>query len=150
MDRIGKPELSVIPSSRYPVIRSACHPIGLLAGSGRFPILFAEKARLLGLSVVCVGIRHEAAPELSQLVDRFYWAGIGRLGRMIRCFRREGVRSAVMAGKIQKTRIHSPWRWLRYWPDWRAIRFWYLSGRTDNKDDTLLKAVIDEFAHDGI
>jgi DUF1009 family protein len=124
--------------------------VGLLAGSGRFPVIFAEKARRLGLSVVCVGIRHEATPELAELVDRFYWAGIGRLGRMIRCFRREGVCSAVMAGKIQKTRIHLPWRWLRYWPDWRAIRFWYLSGRTDNKDDTLLKAVIDEFAQDGI
>jgi DUF1009 family protein len=124
--------------------------VGLLAGSGRFPVFFAEKARRLGLSVVCVGIRHEATPELAQLVDRFYWAGIGRLGRMIKCFRKEGVRRAVMAGKIQKTRIHSAWRWLRYWPDWRAVRFWYLSGRIDNKDDTLLKAVIDEFAQDGI
>ena len=39
--------------------------VGLLAGSGRFPILFAEKARSVGLPVVCVGIRHEAAPELA-------------------------------------------------------------------------------------
>src|SRR5260370_366559 len=126
------------------------HRLGLLAGSGRFPIIFAGKARQLGIPVVCVGIRHEAAPELAGLVDRFYWSGVARLGRMIRCFRREGVRRAVMAGKIQKTRIHAPWRFLRYWPDWRTIRFWYWSRRSDNKDDTLLRGVIDEFAADGI
>src|SRR4051794_26427735 len=66
--------------------------IGLLAGSGRFPILFAEKARAIGLEVVCVGIRHEASPALEGLVQRFYWAGIARLGRMIRCFKRENVK----------------------------------------------------------
>src|ERR1051326_4777454 len=85
-------------------------PVGLLAGSGRFPILFAEKARQLGIPVVCVGIRHEASPELAQRVTRFYWAGVARLGRMIRCLKRENVRQVVMAGKIQKTRMFTPWQ----------------------------------------
>src|SRR5438132_12452517 len=77
-------------------------PIGLLAGAGRFPLAFAEKARRLGRRVVCVGLRHEAPPELSELVYRFYWSGLGRLGRMIHCFKREGVRDLVMAGKVHK------------------------------------------------
>ncbi len=125
-------------------------PIGLLAGSGRFPILFAEKARQLGLSVVCVGIRHEATPDLAGLVDRFHWAGIARLGRMIRLFRRERVQSVVMAGKIGKVAMHAPWRLLRYLPDWRALRFWYTRRRPDNRDDSLLLGVIKEFAADGL
>jgi DUF1009 family protein len=125
-------------------------PIGLLAGSGRFPIVFAEKARALGLPVVCVGIRHEAAPDLADRVARFYWSGVARLGRMIRCFRREGVRRIVMAGKIHKTAMHTPWRILRLWPDWRMVRFWLKRPRRDNKDDTLLLALIDEFAADGL
>src|SRR2546427_534371 len=87
-------------------------PIGLLAGSGRFPILFAEKARQLGLPVVCVGIREEAPQELAPLVERFYWAGLTRLGRMIRCFRREGVEKIVMAGKIHKVKMNTPFRLL--------------------------------------
>src|SRR5438105_1619867 len=73
-------------------------PIGLLAGSGRFPLHFARKARSLDLPVVCVGIRHEASPDLAGLVRRFYWTGIGRMGWTIRCFKREGVRQIVMAG----------------------------------------------------
>src|ERR1043166_1931756 len=125
-------------------------PVGLLAGSGRFPILFAEKARQLGIPVVCVGLRHEASPELRELAARFYWCGIARLGRMIRCFRRENVRHVVMAGKVQKTRMFAPLRWLRMIPDWRMLRFWFRYHRRDNRDDTLLLGVIDEFAADGI
>ena len=63
-----------------------------------------------------VGIRHEAAPELGGLVKRFYWAGVARLGRMIRCFKREKVEQIVMAGKIRKTVMHTPWRILSLLP----------------------------------
>ena len=94
--------------------------VGLLAGSGRFPFAFAEKARKVGLPVVCVGISYEAAPELAQIVDRFYWAGIAKIGRVIRCFRREGVTQVVMAGKVQKTRLYDPFRIFRLLPDWRT------------------------------
>ena len=125
-------------------------PIGLLAGSGRFPILFAEKARRLGRPVVCVGILDEAPAELLPLVDRFYWAGMAKLGRMIRCFKREGVEQIVMAGKLHKVKMNVSFRLLRYLPDWRTIRAYFLTRRKDNKDDTLLLAVIAEFAKDGM
>jgi UDP-2,3-diacylglucosamine hydrolase len=125
-------------------------PVGLLAGSGRLPIVFAEKARQLGVPVVCVGVRHEAQPELIPLVDRFFWTGVARMGHMIRCFQRTGVTRVVMAGKIQKTRMHVPWRWLRLWPDWRTLRFWFRYARRDNKDDTLLLGLIHEFATEGL
>lgn len=130
---------------------SSEEPIGLLAGSGRFPITFAEKARSLGRRVVCVGLKHEAAPELAGMVDRFFWAGVTRLGRVIRCFRRAGVRRLVMAGKVHKaTYLYNPWRLFSLLPDWRAFRVWYGKNRRDNRDDTLLLMVIDEFKKDGL
>ena len=49
--------------------RADAEPIGLLAGSGRFPILFAEAAQRQGLQVACVGIRYEAPEELRDLCD---------------------------------------------------------------------------------
>ena len=99
-------------------------PIGLLAGWGRFPMLFADKARSLGQPVVCVGIRGEADPALATKVDTFYWAGVARLGRMIRCFKREGVTRLVMAGKVHKIRMHQPWPLLRLLcPIERSLRF---------------------------
>jgi DUF1009 family protein len=122
----------------------------LLAGSGRFPIAFARKARSVGIPVVCVGVRHEASPELAGLVERFYWSGVARIGRMIRCFKRERVERLVMAGKITKAVIYSPFRWLSLFPDWRTVSFWYRRRRPDNRDDTLLLGLIDEFAQEGL
>jgi DUF1009 family protein len=126
-------------------------PIGLLAGSGRFPVVFAQKAKSLGIPVVCVGVRHEAAAELVGLVHRFYWAGVAKLGRMIRCFRHEKVEQVVMAGKIHKASfMHRPWRVLSLVPDLRMIKFWYGRVSRDKRDDTILLGLIDEFAHDHI
>jgi DUF1009 family protein len=122
----------------------------MLAGSGRFPICFAQKAHALGIPVVCVGIKQEASPELADLVPRFYWSGISRLGRMIRCFKRERVERIVMAGKVTKSVMHTHWRMLAFVPDWRTLRFWYFAKRKDNKDDSLLLGVIEEFARDGL
>ncbi len=60
---------------------SVAQPIGLLAGSGRFPILFAEAARRQGLPVACVGIKYEVPDELRGLCDSFHVVGIAKLGR---------------------------------------------------------------------
>ncbi|HEY7328730.1 MAG TPA: UDP-2,3-diacylglucosamine diphosphatase LpxI [Gemmataceae bacterium] len=126
-------------------------PIGLLAGWGRFPIAFAQKAKSLGLPVVCVGIRGEASSELIPLVERFHWTRPTQLGRMIRSFKREGVEQIVMAGKVHKADLlHRPWKLLTLLPDWRTLCWWYFRKRRDNRDDTLLLSMIDEFARDGL
>jgi UDP-2,3-diacylglucosamine hydrolase len=126
-------------------------PVGLLAGSGRFPIVFAEKARRVGLPVACVGIRGEADPVLANLCEPFYWCGPARLGRMIRLFKGAGVERLVMAGKLSKANIiHKPWKVLTLLPDWRTVAMWYYHKRPDNRDDTLLLTVIEEFARDGL
>jgi DUF1009 family protein len=125
-------------------------PIGLLAGSGRFPILFAEAARRQGLRVACVGIRYEAPEELRELCESFEYYGVARLGGFIRAFRRRGVRRIVMAGKITKNVMYTPWRVVQLCPDLRTIRWWYDRNRADNRDDSLLLGVIAEFERDGM
>jgi DUF1009 family protein len=125
-------------------------PIGLLAGSGRFPIVFAEKAREVGLRVICVGIKYEAPPELERLVDRFYWAGLTKLGRMIRCFKQQGVERIVMAGKVTKAVMYNPWRVLQLWPDFRGAYVWFFRHPKNFKDDTVILSIIDEFRRDGM
>jgi DUF1009 family protein len=124
--------------------------IGLLAGSGRFPILFAEAARRQGLRVACVGIRYEAPEELKALCDEYQTVGVAKLGRMIRTFKRLGVARVVMAGKVTKSVMYSPWRIVQLWPDWRMFQMWYRRGKKDNRDDSILLAVIAEFERDGI
>jgi DUF1009 family protein len=125
-------------------------PIGLLAGSGRFPILFADAARRQGIAIACVGIQYEAPEELRSLCDSFQVVGIAKLGRMIRAFRRQGVERIVMAGKVTKSVIYTPWRILHLWPDLRTLQWWYRRERADNRDDSLLLSVIAEFERDGM
>jgi UDP-2,3-diacylglucosamine hydrolase len=130
---------------------SPCHPpVGLVAGAGRLPVYFAEKARSVGLPVVCLGIRHMADPVLRQVATRFEWTGVAQLGRVIRTFQRERVARFVMAGKVLKTVMFQPWRWLTLLPDWRMLRGWYRFPRRDNRDDAINLWIIAEFARDGI
>jgi DUF1009 family protein len=125
-------------------------PVGLLAGWGRFPLAFASKAREMGLKVVCVGLSGEADKALADLSWRFHWCGPLRITRMIRLFKRHGVRQLVMAGKVHKANLlYKPWRLLSLLFDWRLLRSWR-APRSDNKDDTLLRGLIAEFARDGL
>ena len=122
--------------------------IGLLAGGGDFPIIFAKSIQQRGYEVTCIGIREEASLELKQFCTEFHWAGISKIGRMIRLFHRSGISHIVMAGKLTKGRIFAPRRLLHFLPDWRPLHLWYTYLKQDKKDDTLLLAVIQEFARD--
>ena len=50
--------------------------IGLIAGNGRFPIIFSDNARKLGHHVSAVAFEGETEPELERHVDRIHWVKI--------------------------------------------------------------------------
>ncbi|MGD9647324.1 MAG: LpxI family protein, partial [Pirellulales bacterium] len=92
-------------------------------------------------------------PALAEVCHEFRWVGLAKLGAAIRYFPRHRVPRVMMAGKIFKTRLFTRWVWLKHLPDWRTIRCFYpsfLQTRRDRKDDTLLLALINEFARDQI
>ena len=124
--------------------------IGLLAGWGRFPVIFAEAARRQGYAVYGMGILGMASSELPERCRHFRWTALARLGRAIRYFKRHRVDRVIMAGKVEKRELFKPLRMLRLVPDWRTLHMWYRYCRENKKDDTLLLAVIREFERDGI
>jgi DUF1009 family protein len=136
--------------TRATELRDGRQRVGLLAGSGRFPVAFARAAQLQGHSVVCVGIQGMVSQELAEICDRFSTITLGRLGKAIRLLKKAQVRRAVMAGKIEKKLIFNKFRWLRYLPDWRTLHMLLHYARENKKDDTLLLAVIREFERDQI
>jgi DUF1009 family protein len=98
-------------------------------------------------------VRDHADPQLAELCDDFQWSGLARFGQAIRYFQRHGVSDAMMVGKIHKVVIFQPWRWLRHLPDLRTLRMLaphFFTRRKDCRDDSLLTAVVDEFAKEGI
>ncbi|MBX7106357.1 MAG: UDP-2,3-diacylglucosamine diphosphatase LpxI [Gemmataceae bacterium] len=123
--------------------------VGLIAGWGRFPVLFAEKARRMGHRVCCVGLKGLASDELPGACDEYHSVGIAKWGRIVRTLRRSGVRDIVMAGKIHKTELLRPGRIWDLVPDFGALKFWYGARRRDNRDDSLLLGVISEIERRG-
>lgn len=96
-----------------------------------------------------IAIRGLADPALRQVADRFRWSGIVRLGQWIRTLRRWNDRRAILAGSVTKSEMYGRFRLLRYWPDWTSIRLWFFTV-PDKRNDTVLRAVADELANNGI
>lgn len=117
--------------------------IGLIAGNGRFPLIFAETAKAQGVRVVAAAHRGETDEAIERLVDAVTWVRIGELGKMIRAFRDAGVKRAVMAGGLSKAGVFRGGR-----PDLRGAMF--LARMRSFRDDALLRGIAAEFESDGI
>ncbi len=127
--------------------------IGLLAGWGRLPLCVAEALRRQGCEVYCLGTIGHADPALAEVCHDFHWLGLAKFGSAIRYFHRHDVTEIMMAGKIFKVRLFQRWSWVRHLPDLRTIRmflphFW--TRKKDCRDDSLLGAIVEEFAAEGI
>ena len=117
--------------------------IGLIAGNGRFPIIFADNARKLGYHVSAVAHEGETEPELAGHVDRIHWIKIGQLNKLIKAFKEDGVHQAVMLGGIKKTHMFTTVR-----PDFRTLA---LATRVALwKDDDILREIAKELEREGI
>ncbi len=125
-------------------------PVGLIAGSGRLPFMVASAVRKTQRPLVVVGLRGFANPRLADQADDFVWGGLTRLGGWIRALRRRGVREAVMIGGVRKKAIYSPLRLVRYIPDLRTARLWYVKVRKDKRDNAVLLAAAEELQSEGI
>ena len=126
-----------------PIANYTKQRIGLIAGSGRFPIIFAENVRRLGYSVSAIAHIGETAPELEECVDRIHWIRIGQFSKALNALKGDGIRQTVMLGGIKKTHVFTTVR-----PDLRALA---LFSRLRNwKDDGILRAVAGELEREGI
>ena len=118
--------------------------VGLIAGKGRFPILFAQQARARGYRVVTCGIEKEAEPLMAQISDQFEWVKIGELKKLVKIFRAAGVHEVVMAGKVEKVRLLQE----NVRPDLDMLGV--LMKLKDHKDDSLLGGIAAYLHHQGI
>jgi DUF1009 family protein len=145
----------LFPFTPHSVLRTPHSPrVGLVAGWGRFPVVVAQSLKQQGCQVHCVGLRGHADPALATICDSFLWGGPARIGSFIRFFRRHGVSRATLAGKVFKHKLlFGPWGWLPLVPDLKTIRMFFplfILGKKNRSDDTLLSAVVEQFARDGI
>ncbi len=117
--------------------------IGIIAGGGQFPFLFAKAAREQGRQVYIAAHKGESSPELEAVADSICWVKLGQLGKIIKFFRDAGVREAVLLGAITKTRIFKD-----IWPDLKGLSLW--NRINIRQDDQILRAVAEALQEEGI
>lgn len=118
-------------------------PIGLVAGSGAFPLQFAERAKQIGLKVIAVAHRGETDKSIERLVPECSWVRLGELGKIIEQLKSRGVTQAVFAGGIRRVTTFG-----RMSLDSTARGMLpKLKGLTD---DLLLRGIAQEFEQAGI
>jgi UDP-2,3-diacylglucosamine hydrolase len=117
--------------------------IGLIAGSGQFPILFAKAARERGWQIYAAAYQHEADPALEEYAESLEWLYLGQLNRLIKFFHRHQVTQAVMMGAVRKTRMFTNVR-----PDVKALAMF--SKLRHTHDDALLREFANLLEKEGI
>ena len=117
--------------------------LGLIAGNGQFPLLFAEAARAAGVEIIAVAHAGETPAEITALLPEVTWVRVGELGKIITTFQQAGVTQAVMAGGIYKAGAMTDIQ-----PDARGLAF--ISKLPNLKDDVILRGVAQELEDEGI
>ena len=117
--------------------------IGLIAGSGKFPIIFSKAAKSKGFLVYAIAHNNETDPVLQDYVDSIEWVHLGQIKRIIKFFKKNSVSQAVMMGAITKTRMFSDVR-----PDTKALSL--VAGMRHTHDDGLLRGFVGVLEKEGI
>jgi DUF1009 family protein len=81
--------------------------IGIIAGSGGFPLEALEEAKRLGYNCVVAGLRGEAVADLEVKAPVFEWFEIGEIQKLVSFFQKQEVREVVMIGKVDPRAIYT-------------------------------------------
>ena len=79
--------------------------IGLVAGEGKAPIVFAKAAKKKGDEVVAFGVRGLTSEELETLVDKMHWIEWGQLQKAFFLLMMERIKKIILLGKVRKPLI---------------------------------------------
>jgi len=82
--------------------------LGIIAGSGVYPLLLADAARVAGVKkIVVAAFTGETSPDIGNRSDEIQWLRVGQLGKMLNFFRAAKVGHAIMAGQIAPGNLFS-------------------------------------------
>ena len=113
--------------------------LGIIAGNGVYPRLLADSARKAGVKkIIAAAFTGETDAALAQHVDLLDWMPVGQLSRLLKFFRDQKVRHAIMAGQIAPKNLFD----LR--PDWKALLL--LGGLKQRNAESIFAAIADELA----
>ena len=117
--------------------------LGIIAGSGVYPLLLADAARVAGVKRIAVAaFKNETAADMANRADEIEWLRVGQLGRLLSFFREKKVHHAIMAGQIAPGNLFS----LR--PDFKAM--FLLARLKERNAESIFSAIGDQLAENGV
>ncbi|HCJ66837.1 MAG TPA: DUF1009 domain-containing protein [Elusimicrobia bacterium] len=116
--------------------------IGLIAGEGKLPLLFAQKVKNK-CEISAIGFKGITDPRLTKVVDSIHWAELDRWEEIAHFLQKENVKKVVLLGAIKHSYIFNPWQF-----DQKTKELW--NNLKDKKATTLIKAATKILAGKGI
>lgn len=118
--------------------------IGIIAGRGNFPLLFAQEAKGAGYWIMAIGIRDTTRRSLRKYVDKLSWIRVTEFGRIVSIFKEENIQKVAMAGQINPYFLFNPHIMSR--PDVQH----FFSRIEDRRADTIFKAFVSRLQDAGL
>ncbi len=116
--------------------------IGLIAGAGQLPIVFAKTAKEKGNEVYILAIHGITDEQISQY-GKIKWVNFGKLQEVLDYLKENGITDLVMLGKIEHKLLLESISEL----DTRALMF--LSKLPDQRAESILGGLIKELEEEG-
>lgn len=83
-------------------------PIGLIAGKGDFPVLFAKAAFSMKRPLIVFGVEGYTDRRVEEFAAESYYVDLGSLEKLVENIKRSGIKEAVLAGGVPKKEIYNP------------------------------------------
>jgi len=118
--------------------------LGLIAGNGKFPLLFAQKARSQDYKVIAACIKGDTSFFLKFLADQCAWFKVGELKKLFTFFKESGVKQVMMAGQVNPNNLFE--RDIAFDDEFRSL----FEALKDRKADTIFAAVAKRLNDQGL
>lgn len=118
--------------------------MGLIAGNGQFPFLFARAAKDQDYTVIAAAVMGDTSPLLFLTVDKFKYFKVGELRKLFEYFRAHQVSQVIMAGQVNPDNLFNPS--VKLDDEFQALS----DALRDRKTDTIFGAVADRLAKENM
>ncbi len=118
--------------------------VGLIAGNGKFPLLFARAARQKGLRVVAAAVKGDTSFLLHLIAHEVHWFSPGELKNLFDYFRSRGVKKVLMAGQVHPRNLFA--KNVAMDEEFREL----FQAMADRRCDTIFGAVADRLRREGL
>jgi DUF1009 family protein len=118
--------------------------IGLIAGNGKFPILFAQAAKAQRMKVVAAAIQGDTSLLLRPFVDKMAWFKVGELEKLFTFFKDQGIKQVIMAGQVNPNNLFD--ENVKLDGEFQKL----FEALKDRKADTIFGAIADKLKQHGL